>query len=93
MPPLYLTIPRGRHKDIKAEMDVDDTIIAPVATGDTYGTLRVTQARLSIPEYMAAAKRIRQVFETGSGAARSEAWQEYRQAWGRYVRSVHRGTP
>jgi D-alanyl-D-alanine carboxypeptidase (penicillin-binding protein 5/6) len=39
---IVLTIPRGRQKDVKAVMEVDDTIVAPVEKGASYGVLRVT---------------------------------------------------
>ena len=38
---LYLTIPRGQYKSLAASMSVYPQIIAPVAQGHTYGTVRV----------------------------------------------------
>jgi D-alanyl-D-alanine carboxypeptidase (penicillin-binding protein 5/6) len=39
--PVYVTIPRGRYNDLKAETDITRIIKAPVAKGDKYGQLRV----------------------------------------------------
>lgn len=39
---IVLTIPRGRHKDVNAVMEVDDTIIAPVDKGASYGAVRIS---------------------------------------------------
>lgn len=38
---LYLTIPRGQYKSLVASMSVSPQIIAPVARGQSYGTVRV----------------------------------------------------
>lgn len=40
--PVYVTIPRGRDKDLKAEQDVAHVIKAPFAAGDSFGELRVS---------------------------------------------------
>jgi len=39
---LYVTIPRGRHDEIKAHMNVDATIVAPAHKGQSFGTVNVT---------------------------------------------------
>ena len=39
--PVYVTIPRGRYADLKAETDVARVIKAPFAVGDPFGELRV----------------------------------------------------
>ncbi|MEK7322397.1 MAG: D-alanyl-D-alanine carboxypeptidase family protein [Pseudomonadota bacterium] len=39
---LYLTIPRGTYKELKAEMRVDNPIIAPAAKGKRYGALNIS---------------------------------------------------
>lgn len=39
---VVLTIPRGRHGEIEAVMNVDQVIKAPATTGETYGELVVT---------------------------------------------------
>jgi D-alanyl-D-alanine carboxypeptidase (penicillin-binding protein 5/6) len=38
---VYVTIPRGRYPDLKAETDINRVIKAPVAIGDPEGELRV----------------------------------------------------
>ncbi|MFQ5659530.1 MAG: D-alanyl-D-alanine carboxypeptidase family protein [Gammaproteobacteria bacterium] len=38
---LYITIPRGKYKKLDASVELDSTIIAPVARGDVRGKLRV----------------------------------------------------
>ena len=40
--PLYVTIPRGQYDNLKATMNVDETIVAPVAKGDEFGTVNIT---------------------------------------------------
>ncbi|HEY6598447.1 MAG TPA: D-alanyl-D-alanine carboxypeptidase family protein [Pseudomonadales bacterium] len=40
--PVYVTIPRGRYGDLKAETDVERVIRAPIAVGDPFGELRVS---------------------------------------------------
>ncbi len=40
--PVYVTIPRGRYDDLKAEMDVARIVKAPFAAGDSLGELRVS---------------------------------------------------
>ena len=40
--PLYVTIPRGQYKKLKASLDVNKDIEAPVAKGNQYGTVNVT---------------------------------------------------
>lgn len=39
---LYVTIPRGRYDELKASMDVDSKIIAPIEQGDQVGIVKVT---------------------------------------------------
>jgi D-alanyl-D-alanine carboxypeptidase (penicillin-binding protein 5/6) len=39
---IYLTLPRGRSDDLEAVMELDETIIAPISAGTTYGMLRVS---------------------------------------------------
>ena len=39
---IHLTIPRGKHKAIKAVLNIDEIIQAPVVMGKVYGELRVT---------------------------------------------------
>lgn len=39
---VFLTIPRGRHGEIEAAMNVDQHIKAPVTAGDSFGELVVT---------------------------------------------------
>lgn len=39
---LYVTVPRGRYKDLKANMQVDEVIHAPVKQGAAYGKVLVT---------------------------------------------------
>ena len=38
---LYITTPRGKRNQIKAHMNVDATIVAPVHKGETYGKVEV----------------------------------------------------
>ncbi len=38
---LFITTPRGKRNQIKAHMNVDPTIVAPIAKGQTYGTVEV----------------------------------------------------
>lgn len=38
---IILTIPRGEHKNVKAQLEIDDVIKAPVALGSTYGTVSI----------------------------------------------------
>ncbi|MBD3670533.1 MAG: D-alanyl-D-alanine carboxypeptidase [Gammaproteobacteria bacterium] len=40
--PLYVTIPRGQYKKLKAKLNVDQDIEAPVTKGGQYGTVNVT---------------------------------------------------
>ena len=40
--PLVVTIPRGQSAGLEATLDMNDTIEAPVAQGQEYGTVRVT---------------------------------------------------
>lgn len=40
--PLYVTIPRGQYKKLKASLDVNKDIEAPVTKGSQYGTVNVT---------------------------------------------------
>jgi D-alanyl-D-alanine carboxypeptidase (penicillin-binding protein 5/6) len=39
---LFVTIPRGKYKRLKATMSIDKQIIAPVEQGQSYGTLNIT---------------------------------------------------
>jgi len=39
--PLYITIPRGEYDNLKATMNVDETVVAPVAQGRKLGTVNV----------------------------------------------------
>jgi len=39
---LYVTLPRGKYNDLKAEMKLANPIIAPAAKGQQYGTLNVS---------------------------------------------------
>jgi D-alanyl-D-alanine carboxypeptidase (penicillin-binding protein 5/6) len=39
---IHLTIPRGQHKSIKAVMNIDEVIKAPVTIGKEYGELLIT---------------------------------------------------
>ncbi len=39
---LFVTIPRGSYDDLKAEMDIDVEIIAPIEQGDQVGVVNVT---------------------------------------------------
>lgn len=47
---LYVTVPRGQYKRLNASMNVDTTIVAPVAKGDSRGTVRVTLGDESLAE-------------------------------------------
>lgn len=42
--PLYVTIPRGQYKKLKASLDVNQDIEAPVTMGEHYGSVNVTLA-------------------------------------------------
>jgi len=39
---LFVTIPRGKYDALKASMEVDDTIVAPIDQGDQVGVVKVT---------------------------------------------------
>ncbi len=39
---LYVTIPRGSYDDLKADMDIDAEIVAPIEQGDQVGVVKVT---------------------------------------------------
>ncbi len=39
--PLYVTIPRGQYKSLKANMEIDARIVAPVSKGQSRGLVRV----------------------------------------------------
>ncbi|NOX08209.1 MAG: D-alanyl-D-alanine carboxypeptidase [Gammaproteobacteria bacterium] len=41
MDDLYITIPRGEHAQVKAILEIDEQIIAPVTTGQKYGSLDI----------------------------------------------------
>lgn len=49
--PLYVTIPKGQYANLKAMLYIDKHIVAPVATGKQYGTLRLNLAELALAEY------------------------------------------
>ena len=40
--PLAVTIPRGQAKGLKATMDINDEVTAPVIAGQVYGVVRIT---------------------------------------------------
>ncbi len=40
--PLYVTIPRGQYEALKAVMNVDETIVAPVEKGQRFGTVDIS---------------------------------------------------
>ncbi|NND66228.1 MAG: D-alanyl-D-alanine carboxypeptidase [Halioglobus sp.] len=37
-----LTLPRGKHKKVKTELDIEDQLVAPLAAGDKVGTVTLT---------------------------------------------------
>jgi D-alanyl-D-alanine carboxypeptidase (penicillin-binding protein 5/6) len=37
-----LTLPRGKHKNVKTELDIDHELVAPLAAGDKVGTVTLT---------------------------------------------------
>lgn len=39
---LYLTVPRGQYKNLKAALEIDKTIMAPVAKGQRHGNVTVS---------------------------------------------------
>lgn len=39
---MYITIPRGSYKNLKASMSIDNKIVAPVHQGKSYGTVNIT---------------------------------------------------
>ena len=39
---LYITIARGHYKDLKATIDIDKAITAPVSAGDSFGKLHIS---------------------------------------------------
>ncbi len=39
--PILVTLPRGRYSDLKPQIDVPKQIVAPIAQGQTIGTVRV----------------------------------------------------
>ncbi len=39
---LFVTIPRGKYDDLKASMNIDDEIVAPVNQGDQVGIVKIT---------------------------------------------------
>jgi D-alanyl-D-alanine carboxypeptidase (penicillin-binding protein 5/6) len=41
---LYVTVPRRHYKDLKAELNIDKKIIAPVKEGDVFGSVNVSLA-------------------------------------------------
>ena len=38
---LYVTVPRGQYKDLKASLNVDKTILAPASKGQTFGSVNI----------------------------------------------------
>jgi D-alanyl-D-alanine carboxypeptidase (penicillin-binding protein 5/6) len=38
---LYITVPRGRYKELKASLSVDKTITAPVSRGQVFGSVNI----------------------------------------------------
>jgi len=38
---IYITIPRGRYRELKASMDIDSEINAPIARGQEMGMVNV----------------------------------------------------
>ncbi len=38
---LYVTIPRGQYDNLKATMNVDETIVAPIEKGQEFGTVNI----------------------------------------------------
>jgi len=47
---LYITVPRGRFDSLRATMEVDEQIIAPVAKGDPRGTVKLTLGEDDVAE-------------------------------------------
>ena len=41
---LYVTVPRGRYREIDAEMEIDAQLVAPVSAGERKGVLRLALA-------------------------------------------------
>lgn len=41
---LYVTVPRRHYKDLKAELNIDKKIVAPVNEGDVFGSVNVSLA-------------------------------------------------
>ena len=39
---LYITIPRGDYKKLKATLSIDEQILAPASKGNTYGSVNIT---------------------------------------------------
>ena len=39
---LFVTIPRGKYDDLKASMNIDDKIVAPINQGDQVGIVKIT---------------------------------------------------
>ena len=39
--PLYVTVPRGRYKNLKASMTVNQSVEAPIQKGETLGAVQV----------------------------------------------------
>lgn len=48
--PLYVTVPKGQYKELKATLYIDKHIMAPVVAGETYGTLKISLANQAILE-------------------------------------------
>ncbi len=54
---IYVTIPRGRYDDLQAVMDLQETIVAPLATDQILGVVRVSldgQEQVVVPLVAAA---------------------------------------
>ena len=48
--PLYVTVPKGQYKQLKAMLYIDKHIMAPVLAGQAYGTLKITLKNKIISE-------------------------------------------
>ena len=47
---MYITIPRGRYKSLKASMSIDRKIIAPASKGSVYGTVNINLGDQKVAE-------------------------------------------
>lgn len=66
---LYLTMPRGQHGQVRADINIPETPVAPVAGGQTVGTLRLRLGDTLVGEFPLVALR---GVETGNALQR--AW-------------------